>query len=105
MRSRPRRRKLGVVVPNSGRMRENLGVVAMTDEGHEVVLVPQSRMKTAREMTMLVEVVVMVCEGEERALRLAGMELDQAVLLAQRWPGLELRVAIEKTVLPPAASS
>ena len=76
----------------------------MTDEGHEVVLVPQSRAKTAREMTMLAEVVVMACEGEERALRLAGMELDRAVLLAQRWPGLELRVAIGKTVLPPAPS-
>jgi len=91
-------------VPNSGRMRENLGVVAMMDEGDEVVLIPQSRARTAREMTMLAEAVVMACEGEERVLRLAGMELDQAVLLAQRWPGLELRVAIEKTVLPPAPS-
>ena len=92
-------------MPNSGRMRENLGVVAMTNEGEEVVLVPQSRAKTAREMTMLAEAVVMACEGEERALRLARLELDQTVLLARRWPGLGLRVAIEMTVLPPAPSS
>jgi hypothetical protein len=65
-------------------MRENLGVVAMTNEGGGAVLVPQSRAKSEREMTMLAGAVVMACEGEERALRLDGMELDLAVLLAQR---------------------
>lgn len=84
MRSHPRRRKLGVVVPNSGRMRENLGVVAMTNEADEVVLVPQSRAKTAREMTMLEGAVVMVCEGGEGGQRLARVEQDQTVLLTQR---------------------
>lgn len=84
MRSHPRHRKLGVVVPNSGRMRENLGVVAMTNEGGGVVPVPQSRAKSKREMMMSAGAVVMACEGEERALRLDGMELDLAVLLAQR---------------------
>jgi hypothetical protein len=86
-------------------MRENLGVAAMTDEADEVVLVPQSREKTVREMMMLEGAVVMVCEGGERELRLARVEQDQTVLLAQRWLGLELRVAIEMTVLPPATSS
>ena len=48
--------------------------------------------------------VVMACEGEERALKLDGMGLDLAVLLAQRWPGLELRAATEMTALLPAPS-
>ena len=92
-------------MPNSGMMRENLGVVAMTDEADEAVLVPQSRAKTAREMTMMEGAVVMVCEVGERALRLALVEQDQMVLPAQKWPGLELRVAIEMTALLPAPSS
>jgi hypothetical protein len=55
-------------------------------------------------MVTSAEAVAMACKGEERALWLAGMELDQAVLLARRWP-LELRVVIKVTVLLPALSS
>lgn len=78
-------------MPNSRRKHSNLGIVAMTDEGDGVRPAPQSRAKTAWEMTTLAEAVVMACEGR-RAPRLAGIELDSALPLTM-------------TVLLPAPSS
>jgi hypothetical protein len=91
-------------VPNSGKMHANLGVAAMKDVGDVVVLVPPSHTKTARETTILAELVAMACVGE-RALRLARVKLYQAVL-AQRRRMLELKFATERTVpLPVQLSS